>query len=96
MAEAELTTEKQEKPVLALVRDLMFVSKIVATARSAGEPLKVVRDPAKLAGEAGRRLLNVPEGRTVRTVISIGYPATAARRGIRKPLDSIVHSEKYS
>jgi len=46
--------------------------------------------------EAGRRLLNVPEGRTVRTVISIGYPATAARRGIRKPLDSIVHSEKYS
>jgi nitroreductase len=46
--------------------------------------------------EAGRRLLNIPEGRTVRTVISIGYPATAARRGRRKPLDGIVHAEKYS
>ncbi len=44
--------------------------------------------------EAGR-LLNVPPGRTVRTLISLGFPATAPRRGRRKPLDSIVHWDSY-
>lgn len=45
--------------------------------------------------EEARRLLNIPEGRTVRTGISLGYPATAPRRGRRKPLDSIVHWDRY-
>ena len=52
-------------PVLALVRDLIFASRIAGTARQLGIPLTVVRDPAALAGAAGRRLivdLNLPGG----------------------------------
>ena len=44
-------------PVLAVVRDLLFSSKISATAKSLGVPVKIIRDPAKLVGEAGRRVL---------------------------------------
>ena len=48
--------------------------------------------------EAGN-LLGVPPGRTVRTVISLGYPDREARRGrgapSRKPLSEIVHEERY-
>ena len=44
-------------PVLALVRDLMFSSKIGATARALGVEVKVIRDPAQLAGQAGKLLL---------------------------------------
>jgi DNA-binding NarL/FixJ family response regulator len=44
-------------PVLALVRDLMFSSKITATARAVGAEVKVVRDPGQLAGQTGRILL---------------------------------------
>jgi hypothetical protein len=36
----------------ALVRDLMFVSRITSTARVQGVAVKVVRDPQQLAGEA--------------------------------------------
>ena len=49
--------------VLALVRDLMFVSKITSAAKAQGATVKIIRDPAKLAGEAGRLLivdLNLP------------------------------------
>ena len=49
--------EANNKPVLALVRDLMFVGRISATARASGVPIKVIRDPAALSGEAGRLLL---------------------------------------
>jgi nitroreductase len=46
--------------------------------------------------EAGR-LLGAPPGSLVRTAISIGYPATGAERGRRrKPLDKIVHYDRYS
>ena len=51
-------------PVLAVVRDLMFVSKITGAAKAQGAAVKVVRDPVKLAGEAGRMLivdLNLPD-----------------------------------
>src|ERR1700722_16801819 len=51
-------------PVLVLVRDLMFCSKITATAAAGNVPFKVIRDPAKLAGEIGDRLmvdLNQPQ-----------------------------------
>ena len=44
-------------PILALVRDLLFASKITATAGSLGTCVQVVRDPAKLAGQAGNRLI---------------------------------------
>jgi hypothetical protein len=44
-------------PTLVLVRDLLFSSKITAAARASGIAVKVVRDPAKLEGEPGRRLI---------------------------------------
>ena len=44
-------------------------------------------------------ILGVPEERTVRTVISMGYPDEGARRRsssqARKPLAEIVHEERY-
>jgi hypothetical protein len=39
--------------VIALVRDLIFASRITATAASVGTRVTLVRDPAKLAGHAG-------------------------------------------
>jgi glutamyl-tRNA reductase len=50
-------------PVVAVVRDLMFVSKITGAATAQGSTVKIIRDPAKLAGESGRLLivdLNLP------------------------------------
>ena len=44
-------------PVLALVRDLIFSTRISTVARSAGVDVKIVRDPAKLADEGGRLLI---------------------------------------
>ena len=44
-------------PVLVLVRDLMFSSRISATARAQGANVKIVRDAAKLTGEAGKLLI---------------------------------------
>ena len=46
-----------DAPVIVLVRDLMFSSRISATARSAGTPVTLLRDPAALAGIAGGRLI---------------------------------------
>jgi hypothetical protein len=55
------------RPVIALVRDLIFASRITATAADVGTPVTLVRDPAKLAecttGVAGAMLmvdLNLP------------------------------------
>ena len=50
-------------PVLALVRDLMFSSKITATARAVGVEVEVVREPGMLGERKGRVLvvdLNLP------------------------------------
>jgi hypothetical protein len=44
-------------PILALVRDLMFASKITATARSTGVPVRIVRDPATLPPEPSPLLI---------------------------------------
>jgi hypothetical protein len=38
-------------PVLVLIRDLMFMARVTGTAKEVGVPVKVVRDPAKLAAE---------------------------------------------
>ena len=48
---------EQETPMIVLVRDLMFASKIRATAQSLGATVTMLRDPAKLAGETGARLI---------------------------------------
>jgi len=49
--------------------------------------------------EAAREILGIPEGRMVRTAISLGYPDEEARRRRagqpRKPLSEIVHEERY-
>jgi nitroreductase len=49
--------------------------------------------------EAAREILGVPEGRVVRTAISLGYPDEGARRRRsgepRKPFSEIVHQERY-
>jgi hypothetical protein len=45
------------QPVLCLVRDLLFFSKIRSAAATAGLELKSVRDPSKLIGEVGVGLL---------------------------------------
>jgi hypothetical protein len=42
---------------LVLVRDLLFSSKIIATARARGVAVKIVRDPARLSEEEGGRLI---------------------------------------
>jgi hypothetical protein len=59
-----MTDTTSRPPVLVMVRDLMFCSRITATAGAANVPFKVIRDPAKLAGEIGDRLivdLNQPQ-----------------------------------
>jgi nitroreductase len=49
-----------------------------------------------------KALLDIPQERLVRTVISLGYPDEEARRarpkvaGVRKPLTELVHWERYS
>jgi hypothetical protein len=48
---------KSRPPILCLVRDLLFYSKIRAAAESAGMTLKSLRDPAKLTDEIGRGLI---------------------------------------
>ncbi len=50
-------------PVIALIRDLMFASRVTSTAAQLGVPVKMLRDPVRLADEAGARLivdLNLP------------------------------------
>ena len=46
-----------------------------------------------------KRLLGIPQGRTLRTAISLGYADGSARHGrggaARKPLAEIVHEERY-
>ena len=44
-------------PVIVLVRDLMFSSRISAAARASDVPLTMLRDPATLAGTQARRLI---------------------------------------
>ena len=50
--------------------------------------------------EAAREILGIPEGKLVRTAISLGYPDEDARRSRsgrgRKPLDEIIHYERYA
>ena len=51
--------------------------------------------------DEAKRLLGIPTGRRVKTIISIGYPDEEAQRArpkrpqARKPLSAIVHEEQY-
>jgi nitroreductase len=52
--------------------------------------------------DAARELLGIPEGKVVRTAISLGYTDEGGRRSsagrgqARKPLGEIVHGERYA
>ena len=50
-------SEALDPPILVLVRDLIFSSRIAATARAQNASVKLLRDPAKLANEPGSRLI---------------------------------------
>lgn len=50
-------TEEPQAVVLALVRDLLFGSRITASARAVGVHLRCLRDPVKLGEMDGRMLL---------------------------------------
>ena len=52
-----MTSPAQTPLTIALVRDLLFASKITATASSLGTCVQLVRDPVKLDGQPGRRLI---------------------------------------
>ena len=45
--------------------------------------------------DEAKRLLGVPAKPVVRTAIALGYPASSARRGARKPINELVHEERY-
>lgn len=56
--------DQPQQPILALVRDLLFGSKITAEAAAQGVTVKIIRNPAALADLPGRLLLvdlNLPE-----------------------------------
>ena len=50
-------SEVLDPPIVILVRDMIFSSKIFATARAQNCIVKSFRDPAKLLAEPGRRLI---------------------------------------
>jgi hypothetical protein len=49
--------DPQPPSVLALCRDLIFASKIAATAKALGVACQIVRDPARLTDQPGELLL---------------------------------------
>lgn len=52
-----MRTSPEPEAVVALVKDLMFGSKIAATARAAGRVVTMVRAPVQLTGKPGGMLL---------------------------------------
>jgi hypothetical protein len=52
-----MSSENLAQPILAVVRDLMFASKISASAKSSGICIKLIRDPKLLPNEPGTRVI---------------------------------------
>jgi hypothetical protein len=46
-----------DPPILVLVRDLLFSSKIAATASAAGAKIQLLRDPQQLTAQPGVKLI---------------------------------------
>ena len=65
---------------------------LAAHAHGLGGSIGWFRDEGR---EQAKGMLGVPKERMLRTVISIGYPAGALRRGARKPISELVHAERY-
>jgi DNA-binding NarL/FixJ family response regulator len=49
--------DAQDSGIVAVVRDLMFSSRITAAARSQGRIAKIIRDPQQLAGQTASLVL---------------------------------------
>jgi hypothetical protein len=47
----------EKPPILVLVRDLLFSSKIAATANAVGAKIQLLRDPQQLANQSGATLI---------------------------------------
>jgi hypothetical protein len=45
--------------------------------------------------DKAKSILGVSGKPVVRTAISLGYPARAPRRGVRKPINQMVFEERY-
>jgi len=63
IVDATTASHSDRPPVLILVRDLFFIAKITAVAKSLGASTRTIRDPNQLAGADGRLVivdLNLP------------------------------------
>ena len=69
---------------------------LAAHAHGVGSSIGWIVGPGR---DAARELLGIPQGKVVRTAISLGYPDEGARRSrggqARKPLGEIMHEERY-
>ena len=57
MADSPTDPPSDPSPVIVLVRDLMFSSRISATARAVNAPVVMIRDPQALKDKPGRLLI---------------------------------------
>ena len=57
MSSPDSPTRMPPLPIVVLVRDLLFASRISATARALGVEVKLLRDETKLADETGQRVI---------------------------------------
>jgi nitroreductase len=89
-----------DKPVLDAFDEGRVTERILIAATALGLASGMGWLPQEARDEA-RRLLGVPDGRVLRTVVAIGHAAEAAagRRArpgtARKPLDELVHRERW-
>jgi len=94
----DLMDAESNLPVLALVRDLMFSSKILATGKALAVEVKVVRDPSQLSGQPGRILLvdlnlsgaieAAAQWQTARGARVVGFVSHVDTEAIRKARDA--------
>jgi len=77
--------------ILALVRDLIFASRITATARAQGVDVRLLRDPAALGAERGSRLivdLNQPGALEAAAAWKSAHPAAREVIGFVSHVDA--------
>jgi len=90
-----------DKPQLDAYDEARMAERILLAAHAQRLAGSIGWFSGEAARETARTILGVPHDRLVRTAISIGYPTEAALRPkaapgkARRPLDSIVHWERY-
>jgi nitroreductase len=100
----DFTEPVRRAPVtLALVQEdqgyEFDIGRVAQNLMMAASALGVASCPVTLhRSEDARKVLGVPEGKTTRYAIALGYPAgdaRAGRMGGRKPAGDFVHQERY-